>query len=76
MTEERKQELASQRQAQLEKDHNLAELGQLVDGVQMIKKALTNKPVEDLEPQLVLAGGKGGKFAGKAAAGRRVSVKR
>jgi small subunit ribosomal protein S35 len=75
MTEERREELVAQRQAQLEKDAQLQIAGQLVDGEQIIRQVMAQRAAAAVVEEPILVPAKG-KFAGKGGNGRRVSVRR
>jgi UDP-N-acetylmuramyl pentapeptide synthase len=76
MTEERREELVAQRQAQLEKDAQLQIAGQVVDGEQIIRQVMALRAAAVVVEEPVLVPAKGAKYQGKGASGRRVSVRR
>jgi UDP-N-acetylmuramyl pentapeptide synthase len=71
MTEERREELLTQRQAQLEKDAQLQIAGQLVDGEQIIRQVMAQRAAAAVVEEPVLVPVKGAKSTGK-----RLSVRR
>lgn len=72
MTEERREELASRRQKQVENDTKLQKLGRLINGEQIIQQVLAARKATVALEEPVLVPAKGG----KSGSGKRVSVRR
>ena len=72
MTEERREELASQRQKQIERDTQLQKVGRLINGEQIIQQVLTSRKAAAVLEDPVLVPARGGKSGG----GKRLGVRR